>query len=536
MKLADLGPGSTWQVGASFLQEEYGSWPRTAPDEAHVVDPPPEECRSLFGATSGITTRDTGNPVDRVLAEACCDSRLGSVLREVTLQALTREKLELSVRALARVLQAVLTGDRAACSRAPSVRLVEVAVRVMLHGAARSARRALKDGELVGLGAEDRGKIVWVSGRIRGEQMAVLLGTTALPVVLADEPLASSILRKAHREDHRRGPRDAAARSRKMVWVVSATRLAKKIIARCFECRHKDRKLEQQLMGSLPPERLEMIAPFEATALDLFGPFWVKDTAKGRRKFKCWVVSYICMGAKAVCMLPCPGYGTDEFLTTHRFFTGLYGRPKIVYTDHAPSLIKASETPDWAEIGSRVGEQGTEWRLTAKGCSWRNGLTERVIRAARHSLGHELRLGELLDFHQFGSVLAVVSAILNARPLSLRVATDGEYHALAPRDVLFGRAGRSLAAASKALDFSLDLDQDSVLASMCSQQAKIVEAWRTKWKEAVFPDMVARPKWKSAVRNLRPGDIGHVRYQKSVGQHEWRLAMVEEAQEDEDGT
>ena len=132
-------------------------------------------------------------------------------------------------------------------------------------------------------------------------------------------------------------------------------------------------------------------------------------------------------------------------------------------------------------------------------------------------------------------MLAVVSAILNARPLSLRVAADGEYHALAPRDVLFGRAGRSLEATSRALDFSLDLDQDSVLASMCSQQAKIVEAWRSKWKETVFPDMVARPKWRTAVRNLRPGDIGHVRYQKTVGQQEWRLAMVEEAKPDEDG-
>ena len=130
----------------------------------------------------------------------------------------------------------------------------------------------------------------------------------------------------------------------------------------------------------------------------------------------------------------------------------------------------------------------------------------------------------------------MISAILNARPLSLRISADGEYHALAPRDVLFGRAGRSVEATARALDFSLDLDQDSVLASMCDQQAKIVEAWRTKWKEAVFLDMVVQPKWRSAVRNLRPGDIGHVRYQKAVGQHEWRLAMVEVAEPDDDGT
>ena len=176
--------------------------------------------------------------------------------------------------------------------------------------------------------------------------------------------------------------------------------------------------METQLMGLLPQERLSVVAPFEATALDLFGPFWVKDAAKGRRRFKCWVVAYVCMGAKAVCLLPCPGYSTDDFLMTHRFFTGLFGRPKIIYTDHAPSLIKASETPDWGDIGNRVGQQGTEWRLTAKGCSWRNGLAERVVRSARHTLAHELEVGETLDFHQFGAVLAVVAAILNSRPLS----------------------------------------------------------------------------------------------------------------------
>ena len=231
-------------------------------------------------------------------------------------------------------------------------------------------------------------------------------------------------------------------------------------------------------MGSLPPERLEMLYPFEATALDLFGPFWVKDTAKGRRKFKTWVVSYVCMGSKAVCLLPVPGYGTAEFLTTHKFFTGLYGKPKIAYTDHAPSLVKAAETPDWTEIGREVGVQGTEWRLTAKGCSWRNGLAERVIRSARHSLGHELRLGELLDFHQFGAVLMTVSAIINARPLSLRLTPEGDYHALSPRDVLFGRASRALDQSSAALSFALDQDQDKTLTEMCDHQAKIVRAWR----------------------------------------------------------
>ena len=157
-----------------------------------------------------------------------------------------------------------------------------------------------------------------------------------------------------------------------------------------------------------------------------------------------------------------------------------------------------------------------------------------MIRSARHTLAHELRLGDTVDFHQFGAILAVVAAVLNSRPLSLQVTPEGEYHALAPRDILFGRAGRSVDSTAKDVAFTQDQDQDVVLRNMCEAQAKIVRAWKKKWKEAVFPDMVARPKWRVQYRNVQQGDIGHVRYERKVGDHEWRLAMVEEAVPDDD--
>ena len=535
VKLMDLGPGSEWQVGPKFLREDFELWPSTHPGELKDVEIPAGEGRVLFGMIDGGPDGSRQCPVTKILHEAAGQTKLSKSIQGMCERALSREKLELTTRALARALQGILTGRREACQREPSVKLVEIAVSILLRVASRSAVVALQAGKLCGLGAQARGDVVWVTGRIRGEQLATLLGTTALPVLLPSERLAYTLLHKAHREDHRRGPRDATARSRRAAWITSATRLAKTIAQQCHGCRHRDKKMEKQIMGPLPAERLEISAPFEATALDLFGPFWVKDTANGRRSFKCWAVCYVCMGAKAVCLLPCPGYGTDTFMTTHRFFTALYGRPKILYTDHAPSLIKAAETPNWDEISNQVGAQGTDWRLTAKGCSWRNGLAERVIRSARHTLAHELKLGEMLDFHQFGAVLSVVAAVLNSRPLSLKVTPEGEYHALAPRDILFGRAGRSLDAASRDLEFTLDLDQDVTLRHMCEAQAKIVRAWKRKWKEAVFPDMVARPKWRVQYRNVVPGDIGHVRYERKVGDHKSRLALVEDALPDEDG-
>ena len=116
---------------------------------------------------------------------------------------------------------------------------------------------------------------------------------------------------------------------------MGATRAAKSQASKCYECRLLDKKNAQQLMGQLPDVRTSNLAPFEATALDLFGPFQVKDVAAGRRSFLCWVIAFSCMCSKAVALLPCPGYDTAVFLTTFRYFVGIYGRPRVVYSDHA---------------------------------------------------------------------------------------------------------------------------------------------------------------------------------------------------------
>ena len=90
-----------------------------------------------------------------------------------------------------------------------------------------------------------------------------------------------------------------------------------------------------------------------------------------------WWRSFV-LATKAASLLACPGYSTSMFVETFLFFVGIYGKPRLVYTDHAPSLIKAAESHDWDEIATAVGGMGTVWKLTAKGCSWRNGLSRKA--------------------------------------------------------------------------------------------------------------------------------------------------------------
>ena len=452
-----LGPDSLWQQGPPFLRLAYDQWPTTAEELRRTARVPGSEIRkghygeeaspfTVLATTRSMEKRQAASKVGPSFVEVLYQAverrdKLGESMMALTRKALGREKLELSARVLARVLGTVLRGDRGECARSPRRFFVELTVQLLVRAASKSAREAQRQGKLQGLGVLQRGGVVWVQGRVRGEALAALLGTAELPVLMASEPLARALASKAHRSDHRRSPQDIAARTRRAAWIVGSTRLGKTVATGCFECRLRDKKMAQQRMGGLPEERTTMLAPFEAVALDLFGPYKVRDPASGRRAFKCWVVAFACLATKAACLLACPGYSTAVFVDVFHFFAGIYGQPRLIYTDHAPSLIKAAEAHDWADIALAVGKLGTEWRLTAKGCSWRNGQAERLIRSARHTLAHELTRGATLDFHQFSSTLSVVASILNTRPLSVRTTPDGDYIAIAPRDVLLGPSG-----------------------------------------------------------------------------------------------
>ena len=187
---------------------------------------------------------------------------LGIVLSKMSEMALRREKLELSIRVLAQVICAMMTGRQETCGGDPGNKWSELAVQILLRVASGSTRKAMAQGKLRGLGAVSRDGIVWVSGRIRGATLAAALGTANLPIVMASEALGRRILSKSHRQDHRRDPKDITARSRQMVWIPGATRAAKEIAAKCFSCRNTDKQLEKKLMGQLPEERTAHLAPF----------------------------------------------------------------------------------------------------------------------------------------------------------------------------------------------------------------------------------------------------------------------------------
>ena len=238
---ADIGTRGNVTMGPSFLKDNFVTWPTTlAGHRASAVIPANEVKRTSATTLAASQLKDQGDQVTTIPLEASevatpsqdfttaiyqaiqDDKTLGKSLCTLAKHALQREKLELSVRVLARVLRAVIGGERQLCAQTPTPRWTEFAILVLVRCSSASARDALKQGRLQGLGVVVRSGVVWVQGRVHGEELSRLLGVSELPVLISSEPLARSVLRKAHRSDHRRSPQDIAARSRRLAWIVGA--------------------------------------------------------------------------------------------------------------------------------------------------------------------------------------------------------------------------------------------------------------------------------------------------------------------------
>ena len=132
-RMQDLGPGSMWQEGPGFLRQPYSEWPVTSADKFSQMEAPKEEVKRVLFTVSQEASENTSTDLVKTLAtEIWKGTALGMTLGRLAFTTLQREKLELSVRALARVLCAVLRNIRLACKTAPCTRMIKITIQVML--------------------------------------------------------------------------------------------------------------------------------------------------------------------------------------------------------------------------------------------------------------------------------------------------------------------------------------------------------------------------------------------------------------------
>nr|CAI5841992.1 unnamed protein product [Callosobruchus analis] len=145
----------------------------------------------------------------------------------------------------------------------------------------------------------DKNELLRVSGRLA---KADLQFDTKFPVIL---PNKSYVVRLIIKDEHNKlfhaGPQAVLASLRLRFWIINGIREVKAVLKDCVLCHKFKADAAQQLMGTLPYDRVTMARPFLKAGVDFAGPITIKDTRLRKSiRYKAYVSVFVCMVTKAI--------------------------------------------------------------------------------------------------------------------------------------------------------------------------------------------------------------------------------------------
>ena len=176
-------------------------------------------------------------------------------------------------------------------------------------------------------------------------------------------------------------------------WIVNSSSLVGQHISKCVTCRKLRAVPQQQMMAELPTDRLKQVPPFTSSAVDYFGPFYIRE---GRKEMKRYGVLFTCMASRAIHLEIATSLTTDSFLNAYRRFVCRRGPIQQLRSDQGTNFVGAKN-----EMQAALNEMNHEkiqrellkdncdwfaWKMNAPHASHMGGVWERQIRTVRSVL------------------------------------------------------------------------------------------------------------------------------------------------------
>ena len=209
------------------------------------------------------------------------------------------------------------------------------------------------------------------------------------PVLLPKKAhLTNLIIRHFHeRSGHQGRSRTHAEIRSSGFWIVNGSSLVGHHISKCIICRKLRAAPQQQLMAELPTDRLEQVPPFTFSAVDYFGPFYIRE---GRKEMKRYGVLFTCMASRAIHLEIAASLTTDSFLNAYRLFVCRRGPIQQLRSDQGTNFVGAKN-----KLQAALNEMNHEkiqkellkdncdwftWKMNVPHASHMGGVWERQIR------------------------------------------------------------------------------------------------------------------------------------------------------------
>ena len=214
-------------------------------------------------------------------------------------------------------------------------------------------------------------------------------------------------------------------------WVINAASLVGRLIQTCVLCRKVRSKPQVQKMAELPADRCEVSAPFTYSAMDFFGPFYVKE---GRKVLKSYGCLFTCLASRAVHIEVAHSLSTDSFIHALRRFMSVRGQVRMLRSDRGTNFIGAKrELEECVELvkSNPVREFllkhdcDIQFLFNPPNASHFGGVFDRMIRSTRNILDILLEQhGSQLDDESLRTFMCEAAGIINTRPLAVDTLND----------------------------------------------------------------------------------------------------------------
>ena len=507
-KVHEIGEGSDWQKGPSWMQLPKEKWPTSQDITGTSI---PLEFLSNKSLVAFASSTKNIYDIERFRG------RSYTFLLRVTATIISMFRNRSLLKAIK------LTAEE-----------VSHAESLCIKASMYYTKQEFDAGKLKSLGAKvEHDGIITVNSRA-SDAMKSHYGSDRFPILTYKDPLSHIWIQHVHEEEHS-GITKTLAKSRRMFWIVRGRKLSEKIKRNCYQCRLLDKKLAEQQMAPLPTSRTKIAPTFHTTSMDLFGPIEIRGTVKQRSRKKVWGVIFNCSVTRATYIDLTEDYGTDSILQTLRRFVCIRGCPAEIHSDQGSQLVAAAKEIaelvkdwDWSPIHEWAATNKITWRLAPAEGQHQNGLSESLVKLTKRSIQHKIT-GNVLTFSELQTVLFEISNIINSRPIGVMTGSDPECPSpITPNDLILGRATSSVPqgpfdqTASKSITKRFRFLQD------------LVSQWWSSWYQLAFPKLVPSYKWIQRHRNVRVGDICLIRY-RNESRSTYRLGKVDEIKLGADG-
>lgn len=232
------------------------------------------------------------------------------------------------------------------------------------------------------------------------------------------------LIRELHSEHGHAGQSALLSNVQQSYWPIQAKTIIRQITHECVHCFKICPKSNEQYMGNLPFNRVQLLHPFNNCSVDYAGPLLIKINRRTQQKV--YICIFVCMAVKAIHIELVSELTTNAFTAALTRFISRRGICSNIYSDNGSNFVGASN--EYAELNAFI-KSTTNQEMISKFCTMQQiqfhfipprsphfgGLWEASVKSVKYYLRRIIGKTSL-NFEELSTVLAKIEQSLIPGP------------------------------------------------------------------------------------------------------------------------